>query len=775
LSTTTIRKRSSRPGKATPPADTAPAVALRPPAAERKLERIHWGPSLAASGLCGAVLAVVLHLFSIDLRVPFIYDGDALFFLAIIKGIIQGDWITHNSRLGMPFGGDLYDFPLNTNLDAVVMKAFGLISAQPGLVVNVFWLLTLLVVAGLTTYCLQRFSVRPVIAIVMGVAYAVQPFAFYRGVAHLNLVFYSVPLLATAALEIALGRFAAFPEIHGAVESDGRIWTRIKRIASGIPTYAWLGCIAQGLAYLYNSFFSCFLFIVAGLLATFRRRKLKALVAPAVLICLITGITFVTMTPSLLYWWHYGKNPAMAYKDPAQADVYALKVRSLLTPIPAHPLRSFRYVYEQFAAAHFPNEAENSTARLGTLGALGFLFLIVAGLAACVSPRSDAQGRTGVVRAAAALVISILLLANVGGLGSIFNTFVAPDIRCYNRIVVFVEFYSLLAMAILLTRACEWLERRKLGRVIPILALILMVLAAADEADTRSYIDYSDPEARSETFYSDASFVRKIETLLPQNSMVFQLPVTDFPAEGPPGTMRPYDHSRAYIHSTKYRWSWGAMAGRESGIWVKEVGRTDPPEMLRRLTEAGFRGLWIDLNGYEPNQSPEATFTDLIGSPPVRGRGGRILFYSLMDAKSSRVGAHTPEERASRAELALHPIQITFPRGFDTEEVYNGKRWHWSNAMGAIKLRNPLPRGRTVTLSMSLQTGYPEPGAITIVEAGKTETLVVSEQPQVFTKAVALPPLGEDVLSFSCNCKRIYAPKDPRSMYFRIFDLRVTE
>src|SRR5262245_50133705 len=68
---------------------------------------------VASAVLCAVLLTVVLKLYQADLSVPLMYLGDAVVFLARAKAILQGDWIRHNTRLGMPFGADYRDFPLN--------------------------------------------------------------------------------------------------------------------------------------------------------------------------------------------------------------------------------------------------------------------------------------------------------------------------------------------------------------------------------------------------------------------------------------------------------------------------------------------------------------------------------------------------------------------------------------------------------------------------------------------------------------------------------------
>ena len=125
----------------------------------------------------------------------------------------------------------------------------------------------------------------------------------------------------------------------------------------------------------------------------------------------------------------------MDFKHAAEAEIYGLKVRFLLTPVPDHPIPAFRHIDQAFRDAQFPFDTENASARLGTIGSIGFLALIGLSLAGGVSKGFHTEGPAGrALAACAALSLACVLLATVGGFGDFFNTFVVPDIRCYNRI-----------------------------------------------------------------------------------------------------------------------------------------------------------------------------------------------------------------------------------------------------------------------------------------------------------------------------------------------------
>jgi hypothetical protein len=302
---------------------------------------------------------------------------------------------------------------------------------------------------------------------------------------------------------------------------------------------------------------------------------------------------------------------------------------------------------------------------------------------------------------------------------------------------------------------------------------VILVAALADQVDTSSYISYNNYKERAARFAEDEESVKQVESALPMNAMVFQLPNTPFPAEAPPGKMSFYDHARAYLHSHRYRWSWAGMMGRK-GEWTRETASMPSAEMLNRLTAAGFSGLWLDLNGYESGKSPEADITRLVGAALFRVRGGRVLFYDLRGYSAQLRQTESPAERARTLDSALYPVEAAFPEGFSIEESYSGERWRWSDRTGRIVFRNPQDRPRQVIASMDLQTGYTESAPLTITGGGKTEILPVGAARETFSRQLTIPAHGETTLSFSCACRKIIAP-DPRSLYFRIWDFTIHE
>jgi phosphoglycerol transferase len=272
--------------------------------------------------------------------------------------------------------------------------------------------------------------------------------------------------------------------------------------------------------------------------------------------------------------------------------------------------------------ATHPENTEATTTRLGVLAGIGFVGLmlyVIAGLAGWKFPSDD-----GTVAACAALLFAAFIWCTVGGFGSIFNTFVSPVIRAYNRIIVYIVFFILAAYAGLATK---WLVRVKTPSFAA--GLLLVALTGLAYADVFWY-GPQIPNYR-EMANSDHEFVASVEQALGGSGMIFQLPFTEFPWAPGPGRMTGIDPARGYLNSAGLRWSWGIVRGTTEARWMQSVAVLPPAQMLTELAGKGFRGLWIDTYGYADNPSamPAGTFAALLGRQPIVSPDKRYEFFEL--------------------------------------------------------------------------------------------------------------------------------------------------
>ncbi len=694
-----------------------------PPKPVPKPNRRPFPAPLAAVVLCGALLVLVLHLWQWDPWAPFEYASDALYTLSAAKAIAQHHLPWLNPNLGAPYGANWLDFPVFNTIDSLFLLALTLVTHYPGLMVNTLWLTATLVTSATACWGFRRLGLRAEIAIAFGAIYALQPFTFVRGITHLNLVFYAVPLLATAAIEIASGPF--------------RVQNRAR--------YVWLGAFLQGFAYTYDAFFGCFLLLTAGLWAFLARKSRRDLLLGFTTTAVLAGVAFVNLLPSIVYVARRGANPGLAYKNVAEAEVYALKLRQLFTPIPDNPFPPLRAIERRIGEAHFGGDTENATSRLGTVASIGLLYLFGVAMIACFGATVGP-----VAGASAGLAIACILLATTGGLGALFNVFVSDDIRAYNRIIVFVSFFCLAGLG-------EWLTRVLEGKVARVWAgaacAVLALFAAYDQAVVTRFRDYA---GRGAAFAADRDFVARAEAMIPAGGSVFELPFRDFPLDRPYRQMNVYEEAAPYIHSNGTRWSWGAMSERE-GQWNVETAGMPVAGMLARLKQEVFAAVWLDRAGYAPEQSPETALTAALGTP-FNSVDGRIAFYPLRNYVLPAGAAAEPE-----------PLFVFYSTGFYPMETAGADRWRWCGKVGRIDFSNPTGRTRTVQFSMMLKTGHAEAAPIEVSVGGEVARLMVSSAGTPFTGTMTIPAKGAVRMMIHAGGEPVEtAPSDPRiGLYFQ--------
>ncbi|MDP9004699.1 MAG: hypothetical protein M3N12_07905, partial [Verrucomicrobiota bacterium] len=232
-----------------------------------------------------------------------------------------------------------------------------------------------------------------------------------------------------------------------------------------------------------------------------------------------------------------------------------------------------------------------------------------------------------VLSLAALLTLGATLLATIGGFGSLFALLVSPQIRSYNRISVYIAFFAILAIVLLIDRLIGTRLVSRSSKLFYSVGMVLLTALGLYDQTSTSYV----PEYRklATAFRSDAEFVGKIEKKVPPNAMIFQLPYLTFPEASE------YDLARGYLHSRRLRWSYGAMINERSDLWTRATQMLPAPEMVQRLAEAGFAGIYLDRRLYPNNGATlEQELSTILGAPPIASVQSQLSFFSLEGYKT---------------------------------------------------------------------------------------------------------------------------------------------
>jgi len=298
----------------------------------------------------------------------------------------------------------------------------------------------------------------------------------------------------------------------------------------------------------------------------------------------------------------YGSNPGAVVRGIEGMERAALKLPDLFLP----PVYHRSEVIARFGVDNYFKKTylkgEVWSPYLGIIGIIGFIWLFIESFYFVI------KGRLSCVSIQAWQVLWIILYSIVGGVTLLVGTFGFQVFRSTNR-------YSLIILCIVLIFFFRKLSEYCPRKIVWIVALVVFAIGLTDQIPVNSFSperikwggsfvsNYRDltpvtyakdiTELNKEKIGSDREFTKDLEKALPESSMIFQLPVIDFPEGERPNGMGDYEHFRPFFYSKDLRYSFGTNKGREQDKWQKEVMGRSIYETLRILEDRGFSALYI--------------------------------------------------------------------------------------------------------------------------------------------------------------------------------------
>lgn len=744
-----------------------------------------WWLALAAA-VTTAILVAGQRLDRADFHAPFQYEADALLILPMVKSTVETGthWRTH--RLGAPGEQELHDFPVVDHLHFAVIWLLGQAFPDPVVVFNLFHVLTYPLTAVTAAFVLRRFGVSGPGAVVGGVLYAVQPYHYLRGQVHYFLsAYYVVPLTLMVVLWVCRGRLpfvATGPD--GRDRFTVRTWDTFWAVVIGLATAS---------AGAYYAFFACLFLVMAGVYGWAATGRWRAAAAAGLVIGVIVAGGVANHAPTFPHQFRYGYNSRPHQRLSEEAERYGLKIAQLVFPVANHnPVgigetilldpAALRSVYQSQLLGDRPL-VESDWSPLGLIGAAGFVGL----LAVLLLPVRFGWP----VGPLAALTGFGTLVGTVGGFGAVFNFLVSPQVRCYNRMSIYLAFLALFAVV----WAVDRLTVGRAGRRWAV-GLGLLMFGVWDQTNDQWFPDlrprptaYSGDGSREQVarrWRADAAFFAQIEEHVP-GGMVFNYPHIEFP-EAPPyreaGSLEQtdgYEHVLGFLHTKTVRWSYGAMKGREWDTWDRQAsGRgTAVPDFLQRLVAVGFDGLLVDTRGLNPRWYAEYFVPGLeqsLGRGVVRiadpDRG--LVFFSLKEYRQT-LEQNSPAHLEAIAKAEREKPVALWLSGFESYEPV-GYEWRtrWCGPRGTLVLVNPTDRPITLDIRMKFRTTYNDRATLAITGGVWADEVEIGADATPYQVCVTLPP-GRHRVGFKCKPHVGVLPGDSRNQLFVVLDFKWTE
>jgi phosphoglycerol transferase len=370
------------------------------------------------------------------------------------------------------------------------------------------------------------------------------------------------------------------------------------------------------------------------------------------------------------------------------------------------------------------------------------------------------------------LTVAAVLLATVGGFGSLVALFLGPWIRSYNRISVFLGFFALMAVAMVLQ---ELLRKYITGRYAGLkTTCILAAILAVGMFDQSALAVGFRPEVPDE-YRRDADFVRQIEARVPADTLVFEMPYHGFPEVVPVNHLQAYELARPYLHSHQLRWSYGAMKGRDGDLWLHQIADCPTEMLLKKLAVAGFGGIFIDRRGFpECGVLLEQTLAQLLGENKIISSDHRCAFFSMADYSRRLRERYTTEQWERLKFTTLNDRVVWQPDGFlDLTRGAGGQATRGGGPTAELLVRNSLNEPRKFKLQMKCGTAFPVAHLRLECDLFTTD-LDLDGTDKAVVRELMVPP-GDHVIKFICNGPLPPAPPDWARAAFMVHSFDFSE
>ncbi len=449
-----------------------------------------------------------------------------------------------------------------------------------------------------------------------------------------------------------------------------------------------------------------------------------------------------------------GKNPQVAGRLPAEAETFALKLTQLVMPIPGHRIPWLAHFKAAYDEAQPGGVTEADAAALGAFAAAGFCFLLLSLVAGYPWLR-----HRELVHHLSVLNLWAFLIGTLGGIGSLVAWTLTTQIRAYNRISIFISFFSIMAAAAILDEIWRRWARSMVFRAIGAAALAGILVAGLLDQVARASVPYYESSAAQ--YHSDLDFAAHAESWLPHGTMVLELPILAFPETQPPGSMIDYDPVIPYLNSTTLRWSYGAIKGRYWGLWQDAMTPRPIENILDTAAASGFGAIYIDRNGYADKASAMGAKLNAFGLARIEARNGRYWLYDIRPYAARMRAAFTPENWARMQDAVLHPLVLQWLPQCSAMEGDARQNWHWCGVSGGFQVDNSSPHSKRLEIRAGLAASTPGACSLHIDGPGWTETVpLTNATSRPLAHTLEAPP-GTSFVRMTSNCQRLVTT-DPR-------------
>ena len=575
-------------------------------------------------GVIALVVSVwIFGLYHKDWTVPIVYSSDSMGFFLEVENAVRGGNPYLYKSYAAPFGMDhklaIVDYHLYLWPIVLLAKIIG----NTVLAVNISLLLTYIMTAWSALWVLRKFQISEKIACFMAVLYALLPYHTFRNELHFTLsCIQFIPLMGYLVLVIMDESKKCFnAECH--IKFRNKIDICMKLPGRRFILSSSVLCLLMGLGSAYYSAFTCILFVFAGVYILIKRKAVINFLYSIYLSFLILLTSLITVLPGIISFLTQDNGYYGASRSQSDVALGSMHIISLFLPIYNHIIKAFGSFSSMVNGALNYNQ-EKAIVFLGGLMSLGLVFSI--GYTLCFY-RDDLISNCGRCN------LFLLLLSIPGGINSFVSLYITSSIRNYSRTVVFIAFFSVIALGIVLDERIE-LIKDVTKRILLWCLLIIIALVGVVPTDYGStWVEIPQYKDILAEFSNDKKFTEEIEKNFTDESMIFEFPIVtedDINVWPDTGKQGAYNLYKPVINGKKGYWSQGGLINSRAYFWKKSLKQMQPEMILPVLSAYGFEGIYVDMNGYQAEHGQEliAFLENALGNPYISD-DGQLYYYDM--------------------------------------------------------------------------------------------------------------------------------------------------
>jgi len=687
--------------------------------------------------------AIRYRVWNINFLMPFAYNGDLMWNLTTIKGIIENGWYLTNNSLGAPFSYNIIDYPSSDLFHFLIIKFLALFIHNASSILNIFYIFTFVSTFITSFFVFKHFKIRTGLTIVGSYLFTYLPFHLIRAENHLFLSsYFMIPLIVMVICWIFSKESVFFKK---SLDRQSVLAIIIALLISSTG--------------IYYAFFSVVFILFAGVIGSIQNGRFRNIFAAVIISFIISLGVFINVYPNIVHQLSYGRNQTIG-RSPTEAEYYGLKIVGLFIPNSSYHLNLLKKFQVKYMAYALTKD-EGGTSYLGIFGIVGFLILLI-NLVKKIKIDSKLDNLSY-------LNLWAVLFATVSGFCVFFTYIVSENIRVYQRISVFIAFFSIFGFLLAVNRLLAKIKIKKYPYL-----LLLLIIAVVGLVDLTS-VYIPEPRGLYSAYLSDKKFVNQIESSVPNGAMILQLPYKAFPETPPIHNLGDYALFRPYLHSRTLKWSYGITKGTSQDQWIKNLSELPVEEMIDKATVAGYEGIYLNTAGYADGgkEIGEKLFAVLNQKPIISDTKDQV-FYNLINYRRKLVKERGQEVEKQRREVLSLPILVNWNKGFYPLEKDGEDNWNWSKKESNITIVNENENTKKIILEFYPVSNYPELSNLYINSDLFSNHLRINGKKQLFRINLKIPH-GVYKISFKTDSKRAESPNEARDLYFRLFNFRLKE